>query len=160
MATLSSLRLLLAVPEHLNSYEKLLSWRDDFPGPLTTRSIQGQLNVYPTVIDTAKLPWAPLEFPGVSMRLIHEDEESGGMTVMTRLAPGASIPAHIHSRAAETVFVISGDFIEEEVAYSPGSYFAAPAGAAHGPHGSRTGCLVLTTFSAPLDFQIVSKSTG
>jgi quercetin dioxygenase-like cupin family protein len=98
-----------------------------------------------------------LDFPGVSMRGIHEDKKSGGMTVMTRLEPGASIPAHTHTKADETVFVISGDFIEEEIAYGPGSFFAAPAGSAHGPHGSRTGCVVLTTFSAPLDFQIVTQ---
>jgi hypothetical protein len=33
----------------------------------------------------------------------------------------ASIPAHIHTRADETVFVVSGDFIEETVEYGPGS---------------------------------------
>jgi quercetin dioxygenase-like cupin family protein len=111
--------------------------------------------MYSATVDTAKLPWVAIDFSGVSMRVIHEDKKSGGMTVMTRLEPGASIPAHIHTRADETVFVISGDFIEESVEYGPGSFFAAPAGVPHGPHRSRTGCVVLTTFSAPLDFQIV-----
>ncbi len=111
--------------------------------------------MYSTIVDTAKLPWAALDFAGVSMRAIHEDKKSGGMTVMTRLEPGASIPAHIHTRADEAVFVLSGDFIEEAVEYGPGSFFAAPAGAPHGPHRSRTGCVVLTTFSALLDFQII-----
>jgi quercetin dioxygenase-like cupin family protein len=113
--------------------------------------------MYATIVDTTKLPWAALDFPGTSMRVIHEDKKSGGMTVMTRLEPGASIPAHIHTRADETVFVLSGDFIEEAVEYGPGSFFAAPAGAPHGPHQSRTGCVVLTTFSALLDFQIVQQ---
>jgi len=89
------------------------------------------------------------------MRVIYEDKKSGGITAMTRLEPGASIPAHTHTRADETVFVISGDFIEESVEFGPGSFFAVPAGVLHGPHGSRTGCVVLTTFSAPLDFQVV-----
>ena len=113
--------------------------------------------VYSTIVDTAKLPWTALDFPGISMRVVNEDKKSGGMTVMTRLEPGASIPAHIHSKADETVFVISGDFIEEETEYGAGSFFAAPAGAPHGPHRSRTGCIVLTTFSAPLDFQMVQQ---
>ncbi len=111
--------------------------------------------MYSKIVNTADLPWTPLDFPGVSMRIIHEDKKSGGMTVMTRLAPGASIPAHIHTQADETVFVVSGDFIEETVEHGPGSFFAAPAGIPHGPHRSRTGCVVLTTFSAPLDFQLV-----
>jgi quercetin dioxygenase-like cupin family protein len=112
--------------------------------------------VYSTTVDTAKFPWVALDFPGVFMRIIHEDKKNGGMTVMTRLEPGASIPAHTHTRADETVFVISGDFIEA-VEYGSGSFFAAPAGVPHGPHGSRTGCVVLTTFSAPLDFQLISQ---
>jgi quercetin dioxygenase-like cupin family protein len=111
--------------------------------------------MYSTIVDTTKLSWTALDFPGVFMRVIHEDKKSGGMTVMTRLEPGASIPAHIHTSANETVFVISGDFIEETAEHGPGSFFAAPAGIPHGPHGTRTGCVVLTTFSAPLDFQIV-----
>ncbi len=113
--------------------------------------------MYSTIVDTTKLPWTALDFPGISMRVVHEDKKSGGMTVMTRLEPGASIPAHIHTKADESVFVISGDFIEEEVEYGPGNFFAASAGAPHGPHRSRTGCIVLTTFSAPLDFQIVQQ---
>jgi quercetin dioxygenase-like cupin family protein len=111
--------------------------------------------MYSATVNTEKLPWTALDFPGVFMRVIHEHEKSGGMTVMTRLEPGASIPAHLHTKADETVFVISGDFIEDAVAYGPGSFFAAVAGTPHGPHRSRTGCVVLTTFSAPLDFQIV-----
>lgn len=111
--------------------------------------------MYSKIVNTSNLPWAPLDFSGVSMRVIHEDKKSGGMTVMTQLEPGASIPAHIHCKADETVFVISGDFIEEAVEYGPGSFFAAPAGVPHGPHRSSKGCIVLTTFSAPLDFQVV-----
>jgi len=90
------------------------------------------------------------------MKVIHEDKKSGGLTVMTRLEPGASIPAHLHTQADETVFVLSGDFIEEKVGHGSGSFFAAPAGVPHGPHHSRTGCVVLTAFSAPLDFQLVN----
>jgi len=110
--------------------------------------------MYSTTVNTETLPWTALDFPGVSMRVIHE-HKSGGMTVMTRLEPGASIPAHLHTKADETVFVVAGDFIEDAIEYGPGSFFAAPAGSPHGPHRSRTGCVVLTTFSAPLDFQIV-----
>jgi quercetin dioxygenase-like cupin family protein len=122
---------------------------------LPTVAIHVWFKMYSTTVNTGKLPWTTLDFPGVFMRVIHEHKLSGGMTVMTRLEPGATIPAHIHTQANETVFVISGDFIEDAVEYGPGTFFAATAGAPHGPHRSRTGCVVLTTFSAPLDFQIV-----
>jgi quercetin dioxygenase-like cupin family protein len=112
--------------------------------------------MYSTTVDTATLPWTALDLPGISMRVIHQ-HTSGGMTVMTRFDPGALIPAHFHTKADETVFVVSGDFIEDNIEYGPGSFFAAAAGSPHGPHRSRTGCVVLTTFSAPLDFQMVQR---
>jgi quercetin dioxygenase-like cupin family protein len=123
--------------------------------PLTMKPIWRRLGVYTIILDTAKLPWTSLDFPGVSIRKVHEDKKSGGVTVLTRLEAGASIPAHLHTKADETVFVLAGDFIEDDVEYGPGSFFAAPAGVSHGPHQSRSGCIVLTTFSAPLDFQNV-----
>jgi hypothetical protein len=50
------------------------------------------------------------------------------------------------------VFVVEGDFIEDGVSHGPGTFFAGPAGSIHGPHRTRTGCVLLTTFSAELDF--------
>jgi quercetin dioxygenase-like cupin family protein len=111
--------------------------------------------MYQHVISTDTLPWSPLDFPGVFMRVVHQDALTGGMTVMTRLEPGATIPAHLHTQANETVFVLSGDFVEAGTTNGVGSYFVAAAGTRHGPHESRTGCVVLTTFSAALDFQLV-----
>jgi quercetin dioxygenase-like cupin family protein len=111
--------------------------------------------MYQHIISTDSLGWSPLDFPGVSMRLVHQHQRTGGSTVMTRLEAGASIPAHIHSQADETVYVLSGDFIEAGITHGPGTFFVATAGTPHGPHASRTGCVVLTTFSAGLDFQPV-----
>ena len=34
---------------------------------------------------------------------------------MTRINPGAEIPAHYHTHADETVFVLEGHFIEDEI---------------------------------------------
>jgi len=110
--------------------------------------------MYDAKIDTATLAWSPLDFPGVSMKVLRQDETTGGMTVMTRMTAGSSIPAHRHTRADETVFVIEGDFIEDGVRYGPGSFFAGRAGTPHGPHGSAGGCVLLTTFSAGLDFVV------
>lgn len=89
------------------------------------------------------------------MRVLKEDARTGGMTVLTRMEPGAAIPAHLHTHAHETVFVVSGDFVEDGKAYGPGSFFAGEAGTPHGPHRTLSGCVVLTTFSAAFDFQLV-----
>ncbi|HEX4614125.1 MAG TPA: cupin domain-containing protein [Urbifossiella sp.] len=100
-------------------------------------------------------PWVPLDFPGVSLRVLNTDPETGATSVLTRLAPGAEIPAHLHTAADETVYVLEGDFIEDGTGYGPGCFFAGKAGVPHGPHRSAGGCTVLTTFSAALDFVLV-----
>jgi quercetin dioxygenase-like cupin family protein len=111
--------------------------------------------MYQNKILTESLPSVPLDYPGVSIRVVHTDARTGGMTVLTRLEPGATIPAHLHTEADETVFVISGDFVEDGQTYGPGAFFFGAAGTSHGPHRSLTGCVVLTTFSAALDFKPV-----
>ena len=111
--------------------------------------------MYQAKIDTSALAWSPLDFPGVSMKVLQQVESTGSMTVMTRIAAGSSIPAHSHTLADETVFVIEGDFVEDGVRYGPGSFFVGKAGSPHGPHSSVGGCVLLTTFSAPLDFVLV-----
>ena len=61
--------------------------------------------MYELKIDSATLDWFPLEFTGVSMKILHHNAATGGMTVLTRTAAGATIPAHRHTKADETVFV-------------------------------------------------------
>ncbi len=99
--------------------------------------------------------WTPLDFPGVSMKVLFTDEATGAMAVVTRMDAGAVVPAHYHTKADETVFVLTGEFVEDGEGYGPGAYFVGMAGTPHGPHTTPTGCTVLTHFSADLDFQPV-----
>lgn len=108
--------------------------------------------MYALKLNTTAIEWTPLDFPGVSMKTLRQDSRTGAMTVMTRMQPGASIPAHSHTHADETVYVLEGDFVEDGVAYGPGGFFAGAAGTVHGPHRTVSGCVLLTTFSGPLDF--------
>src|SRR6266496_1312496 len=96
--------------------------------------------------------WTALDVPGVAIKILHTDAATGASTVLTRIGPGAIIPQHRHTKADETVYVIEGDFVEDGQSYGPGSFFAGSAGTNHGPHSSTGGCIVLTRFSAALDF--------
>ena len=107
--------------------------------------------MYPVTVPPSDDGWQPLDFAGVSIRPLHT-EPDGATTVLTRMAPGAVIPAHRHTAAHETVFVVSGEFVEDGVSHGPGTFFAAPAGVVHGPHATGPGCVVLTRFSAAIDF--------
>jgi quercetin dioxygenase-like cupin family protein len=111
--------------------------------------------MYQLKLHADSVPWSSLEFPGVSLRVLYTDADTGAMTVLTRMAPGAVIPAHQHTNADETVYVLEGDFVEDGQNHGPGSFFAGKAGTPHGPHRTAGGCLVLTSFSAPLDFVLV-----
>ena len=108
--------------------------------------------MYQTVRHIDGLDWIPLDMEGVAIKILYKEESSGAMSVLTRMDPGAAIPVHSHSLADETVFVLEGDFIEEGVSHVKGSVFFGRAQAVHGPHATSGGCLLLTHFSAELDF--------
>ncbi len=112
--------------------------------------------MYGVKIRQSELPWTAVPgMAGVWMKTLYKDPASGAQAVLTRIDAGAEIPAHWHTRADETVYVLAGDFVEDDVRYGPGAFFAARAGVPHGPHRSAGGCIVLTHFSAELDFQLV-----
>jgi len=108
--------------------------------------------MYDVKLDTTSLDWTSLNFPGVSMKVLRQDSTSGAMTVITKMDAGASIPAHSHTDADETVYVLDGEFIEDGVSHGPGSFFSGRARSVHGPHRTTKGCVLLTTFSTALDF--------
>jgi quercetin dioxygenase-like cupin family protein len=114
--------------------------------------------VYQKIVDSNTLEEQPLDIDGVSIQTLHKGE-TGAMAVVTRMRAGATIPAHWHSKADETVFVLEGDFIEDLVAYRPGNYFVGAARTVHGPHSTKSGCTLLTHFSAELDFNIGTVPT-
>ena len=109
--------------------------------------------MYQIMVREGELTWADMGMPGVSMKVLHKDEATGAMAVLTRIEAGAGIPAHRHTKADETVFVLTPDFVEGGASYGPGSYFVGKARTTHGPHSTVRGCTVLTHFSAELDFQ-------
>lgn len=109
--------------------------------------------MYQTIVDSSTLEELPLDIDGVTIQVLHKSE-SGAMAVVTCMRAGATIPAHWHSKADETVFVLGGDFIEDGVSYGPGNYFVGAAGTVHGPHSTKSGCTLLTHFSAELDFNV------
>lgn len=96
--------------------------------------------------------WRPLDFPGVEIKELIVEPAVGATTVLTRLAPGAEIPRHSHTHADEFVYVLEGVFIEDDEAFAAGSCFYGAHGTPHGPHRTDEGCVVLTRFSAELDF--------
>ncbi len=94
--------------------------------------------------------WKPGPYPGVQLMVLHQNDATGGVTVLRKFAAGAIIPAHIHTQANESVFVLSGEWEEAGVTYTTGAYFFAPKGERHGPHHAKTEVISLTVFDGPL----------
>ena len=98
-------------------------------------------------IDVASLPWQPTRFPGVDIKVLMEDSETGLQTVLTRMAPGAVLTDHAHA-AIEQSFVLEGSLADHEGEVTAGNYVWRPAGSRHVAH-SPNGALVLGFFLKP-----------
>ena len=103
---------------------------------------------YITLPQSAK--WEPGPYPGVELKVLHKNEQTGGVTVLRKFLKGVTVPAHIHPEANEFVYVLSGEWEEAGVVHTTGAFFFAPRGQAHGPHVARTEVISLTIFDGPL----------
>lgn len=101
-------------------------------------------------VDVAALPWVPTRFPGVELKVLMEDKETGLLTALTRFAPGAVLPDHEHVELEQT-YVIEGSLEDEEGVATPGNYVWRPAGSRHNAR-SPDGCIVLSFFLKPNKF--------
>lgn len=77
-----------------------------------------------------QLPWRNTAFPGVEIKLLLEDKETGLTTSLTRMAPGAVLPLHEHVGVEQT-FVLEGRLVDDEGEVKAGEYVWRPAGSTH-----------------------------
>ncbi len=85
--------------------------------------------------------------PGVEIKLLYADKESGARSLMMRLAPGAIYPAHDHSALEECV-IVEGDMIIGDLQLHAGDYHAVEAGTRHGEVTSQNGGVVFLRYAA------------
>lgn len=108
-------------------------------GPLSSR-----------YIDVPALPWQPTRFPGVEVKVLMEDPETGLQTVLTRMAPGSVLTDHEHVQIEQT-WVLEGSLVDHEGEAHAGTFVWRPAGSRHvarAPHGA----LLLGIFQKPNRF--------
>ena len=101
-------------------------------------------------VDVADLPWVATRFPGVDMRLLMEDKETGLMTALVRFAPGAVLPDHEHVELEQT-WVLEGALEDDEGVVTAGNYVWRPAGSRHTARAPK-GCVTLSFFLKPNRF--------
>ncbi len=96
------------------------------------------------------LPWRPTAFPGIEIKVLMEDKETGLMTSLTRMAPGAVLPLHEHADVEQT-YVLEGRLVDDEGEVKAGEYVWRPAGSTHVATAPE-GALLLGMFLRPNRF--------
>ena len=101
-------------------------------------------------VDMAELPWRKTPFPGIEIKMLMEDRDTGLMTSLTRMAPGAVLPPHEHVGVEQT-YVIEGRLVDSEGEVKAGGYVWRPAGSRH-TASAPDGALLLGMFLQPNRF--------
>jgi glyoxylate utilization-related uncharacterized protein len=107
-------------------------------------------------LDVLHMPWdrrlndPHLAHLGIARKDLRCDPATGERTFLSMILPhseppGARGPTETHP-TVEEAYVISGSLVGPHGAMHPGAYFWRPPGIAHGPFGTRWGCVALIRF--------------
>jgi len=116
----------------------------------TTPHLKGEDRLGPLAsryIDVGTLPWKPTPCPGIEMKVLLEDKDTGLLTALFRWQPGSELTLHEHVEVEQT-FVLEGSLVEDEGEVTAGNYVWRPKGNRHIAK-SPNGALVLSVFLKP-----------
>jgi anti-sigma factor ChrR (cupin superfamily) len=116
-------------------------------GPSLTSSLPDLASRF---VDVASLPWKPTPTPGIDMKVLMEQPETGLLTAVFRWKPGTVLPLHEHVEIEQT-FVLDGSIVDEEGEVRAGNYVWRPKGNRHVARAPN-GALVLSFFLKPNRF--------
>ena len=77
--------------------------------------------------------------PGIECKLLASHPDTHGVTMLVRLAPGSSYPAHTHA-GVEELHLLDGELWIDQRKLFPGDYHYAAPGSADERVWSETGC--------------------
>jgi anti-sigma factor ChrR (cupin superfamily) len=98
-------------------------------------------------VAVSALPWQKTPAPGIEMKILLEDKESGLLTALFRWQPGTRLPLHEHVDIEQT-YVLEGRIVDDEGEARAGDYVWRPRGNRHVAHAP-DGALVLSMFLRP-----------
>jgi anti-sigma factor ChrR (cupin superfamily) len=101
-------------------------------------------------VQVDKLAWKPTPTPGIDMKILMEEPESGLLTALFRWEPGTELPLHEHVEVEQT-YVLEGSIVDDEGEVRAGDYVWRPKGNRHIARAPN-GALVLSFFLKPNKF--------
>ena len=119
------------VPEQLPSEETRAKVRSSILARATTGEVHAQR--------LADGEWLDL-LPGVTVKTLRRDERT--QTTLWRVAPGGSVPGHVHSQEEECL-ILEGSIVHAGVEYFPGDFLLALPGERHRVFESPRGALFM-----------------
>ena len=127
--------------------DSLVSWPTDVLRP-TSSALQARL-AHRIAAETGRAPvlparqWREPEWeqvaPGISCKLLANDTEKHIVSMLVRLAPGASYPPHTHA-GVEELHLLDGELWIDERKLHPGDYNRGEVGESDQRVYSETGC--------------------
>ena len=108
----------------------------------------GPLDSVSVAVD--ELPWKPTPTPGIDMKILVEDKETGLLTAIFRWGPGTELALHEHVEMEQS-YVLDGEFEDDEGVYTKGNFVWRPKGHRHTARSPK-GALVLCFFLKPNKF--------
>ena len=108
-------------------------------------------------VNIDELPWEKTKFPGVEFKTLLVQKETGLLTTLLRMAPGARLPDHEHVQIEQT-YVLEGRLVDDDGEVTAGNFVWRPA---HSRHSAYTpdGGLMLAFFVKPNRFFEESGAT-
>lgn len=113
-------------------------------GPLASR-----------LVPANDMPWQPIRYPGCYVKTLLLDKQSGLLTVLLKMDPGAELPDHEHVLLEQT-FMLEGRLVDKDgpdagLSCGPGEFVWRPAGSRHSAWTPEGG-LMIAMFLVPNKF--------
>jgi len=134
--------------------DSFVSWPTDVLRPTTSLQARLALRIAEETGKEPMLPparrWSEPEWeqvaPGIECKLLATDAERHRVSMLVRLAPGASYPAHTHA-GVEELHLLDGELWIDARKLFPGDYNHGAPGAGDERVWSETGCTCLLVTS-------------
>lgn len=82
--------------------------------------------------DLNAINWNPTRYEGIFVNILRRDGDTDDATVLIRMEPGHSYPAHRHV-GLEEVFILQGGYRDKRGEHRAGDYILNEAASAHAP---------------------------
>jgi anti-sigma factor ChrR (cupin superfamily) len=107
------------------------------------------------LVSPQEMEWEEIRYPGCKVKTLLVDPESGLLTVLLKMEPGAELPDHEHVLIEQT-YVLEGKLVDKDgpdagLEVGPGEYVWRPAGSRHSAWTPEGG-LMLAIFQIPNKF--------